>query len=177
MDFVTQAITSHKIPIGYWLNAAMNGLNDHAQFFFDFVSTALGAMVSGMTTVLLAVPAFLLIALIAAGAYALHRSIGMVVFIILSLILVINLGYWQATIETLSLVIWSTAACIIIGVPTGIIAAHRPWVYTAIRPILDLMQTIPTFVYLIPTFGAVRPRHRARHHLDRDLRAARRRSG
>lgn len=144
-------LVDHKIPLGDTLKVGVDFLNDHAQFFFDFVSTALGAMVAGMTTVLLAVPAFVLIALVAAGAYALHRSIGMVVFIILSLILVINLGYWQATIETLSLVIWSTAACIIIGVPVGILAAHKPWVYTAIRPILDLMQTIPTFVYLIPT--------------------------
>jgi glycine betaine/proline transport system permease protein len=144
-------LVDHKIPLGDTLKVGVDFLNDHAQFIFDFVSTALGAMVAGMTTVLEAIPAFLLIALIAGGAYALHRSIGMVIFIVASLILVINLGYWQATIETLSLVIWSTAACVIIGVPVGIVAAHRPWVYTAIRPILDLMQTIPTFVYLIPT--------------------------
>ena len=105
-------LVDHKIPLGDTLKVGVDFLNDHAQFFFDFVSNALGAMVAGMTALLLAVPAFVLIAMIAAGAYALHRSIGMVVFIILSLILVINLGYWQATIETLSLVIWSTAACV-----------------------------------------------------------------
>ena len=46
--------------------------------------------------------------------------------------------------------IFATGLCMLIGVPIGIAAAHRPWLYTAIRPILDLMQTIPTFVYLIP---------------------------
>jgi glycine betaine/proline transport system permease protein len=64
---------------------------------------------------------------------------------------VVNLGYWEATLETLSLVICSTMICVIIGLPLGIAAAHRPWLYTGLRPILDLMQTIPTFVYLIPT--------------------------
>src|SRR5690606_3738668 len=48
-------------------------------------------------------------------------------------------------------VIYATLFCMVIGVPVGIAAAHRPWLYTAIRPVLDLMQTIPTFVYLVPT--------------------------
>lgn len=144
-------LVNHKIPLGSWLQVCVDFLNDHAQFIFDFISSALGSMVAGVTAGLLAVPALILVALVAGGAYLLHRSIGLVVFIVLSLLLVINLGYWEATIQTLSLVIWSTAACIIIGVPTGILAAHRPWFYTMIRPALDLMQTIPTFVYLIPT--------------------------
>jgi glycine betaine/proline transport system permease protein len=67
-----------------------------------------------------------------------------------SLLLIMNQGYWTETIETLALVIFATGLCMLIGVPIGIAAAHRPWLYTAIRPILDLMQTIPTFVYLIP---------------------------
>jgi glycine betaine/proline transport system permease protein len=62
-----------------------------------------------------------------------------------------NLGYWQATMETLALVFCATLVSIAIGIPVGIAAAHRPWLYTVVRPILDLMQTIPTFVYLIPT--------------------------
>ena len=52
--------------------------------------------------------------------------------------------------ETLSLVLWSTALCVVIGVPIGIAAAHRPKLWVSIRPVLDMMQTIPTFVYLIP---------------------------
>ena len=47
--------------------------------------------------------------------------------------------------------VFATGLCMLIGVPLGIMAAHRPWLYTALRPVLDLMQTIPTFVYLIPT--------------------------
>ena len=71
--------------------------------------------------------------------------------VVLSLLLIINLGYWQETMETLALVVSATAMCMLIGIPVGILAAHHPRFYTVLRPMLDLMQTIPTFVYLIPT--------------------------
>ncbi len=144
-------IVSHKISLGIWLKYGVDFLNRHAQSVFDLISTVLGAMVQGLTDGLLAVPALALIGIFAAGAYLLHRSVGLALFIVASLLLVVNLGYWEATMETLSLVIWSTATCVLIGVPVGILAAHRPLFYAAIRPFLDLMQTIPTFVYLIPT--------------------------
>ena len=96
-------------------------------------------------------PPLLLVALFAALAYWLHRSVGLVALVVVSLLLIMNLGYWDETVETLALVIFATGLCMLIGVPIGIAAAHRPWLYTALRPILDMMQTIPTFVYLIPT--------------------------
>jgi glycine betaine/proline transport system permease protein len=66
------------------------------------------------------------------------------------LLFVINQGYWEETTESLTLVLSSCVLCMAIGVPIGIAAAHRPWLYAALRPVLDLMQTLPTFVYLIP---------------------------
>ena len=63
----------------------------------------------------------------------------------------LNQGYWSSTLETISLIIYATLSCMLIGVPIGIAAAHRPTFYRVIRPVLDLMQTLPTFVYLIPT--------------------------
>jgi len=92
-----------------------------------------------------------LIALIAGLAYFLQRSVKLVAFVVFALLLVVNLGYWQASMETLSLVICATMVCLLVGIPIGIAAAHRPWLEAALRPLLDLMQTIPTFVYLIPT--------------------------
>ena len=68
-----------------------------------------------------------------------------------SFLLILNLGYWQETMETLAQVLFATLVCVAIGVPLGIVAAHKPMFYTAMRPVLDLMQTVPTFVYLIPT--------------------------
>lgn len=144
-------LTEHKIPLGSWIKSFVDFLNQHAQWLFDWMSLVLGALIEGLTGLLLATPPLLLAALFAALAYALHRSLKLAAFTFAAFLLVINLGYWQPTIETLSLVIWATLVCVAIGVPLGIAAAHRPWLYAGLRPILDLMQTIPTFVYLIPT--------------------------
>ncbi len=97
------------------------------------------------------VPPFVPIALTAGIAWLLHRSISLVVFVVTALLLILNLGYWTEMIETFVLVLTATTLSVLIGVPMGILAAHRPWLYTFMRPVLDLMQTIPTFVYLIPT--------------------------
>jgi glycine betaine/proline transport system permease protein len=147
MDFIEK----YKIPLGDWISTFVDFLNDHAAWFFNFISDVLGFLIEGLIDVLQLFPALLLIAIVAGFAYWLHRSLWLVVGIVLSLLLIVNIGYWEETIETLALVIFATATCMIIGVPVGIAAAHRPWLYTAIRPVLDLMQTIPTFVYLIPT--------------------------
>jgi glycine betaine/proline transport system permease protein len=144
-------LVDHKLSLGVWLKTLVDFLNQHAQAVFDFISVVLSATVDGLTHALQAVPPLALIGAFAAAAYWLHRSLVLSLFIVLSLLLVVNLGYWEATMETLSLVLWSTLTCVLIGVPVGIAAAHRPMFYAVIRPILDLMQTIPTFVYLIPT--------------------------
>lgn len=144
-------LTQHKIPLGVWLRDFVNALTTHAQGVFDTISLVLGSLIDGLTAGLSLIPPLVFIALVAGGAWALHRSIALTVFAVLSLLLIVNLGYWTETIQTLSLVFCATLVCVVIGVPLGIVAAHRPWVYTTLRPFLDLMQTIPTFVYLIPT--------------------------
>jgi glycine betaine/proline transport system permease protein len=144
-------LTDHKIPLGAWLKSFVDFLNVYAQGFFDFITDWLGLIIDSMVDALLWFPPLILVALLGLGTYALHRSILLALSVLLGLLLIINLGYWQATVETLTLVLCATLVSIVIGVPVGIAAAHRPWLYTAIRPILDLMQTIPTFVYLIPT--------------------------
>ncbi|NBT42639.1 MAG: choline ABC transporter permease subunit, partial [Alphaproteobacteria bacterium] len=70
--------------------------------------------------------------------------------VLLGFLFILNQGYWEETLESLTLVLVSCIVCMGIGVPIGIAAAHRPRLYLAIRPLLDLMQTLPTFVYLIP---------------------------
>src|SRR6202030_3769799 len=98
-----------------------------------------------------ALPALLLIAGATLLAWFLRRSATLAVFVALALLFILNQGYWLATLETLSLVMVATLASTAIGVPLGIAAAHRPRLFSALRPVLDLMQTLPTFVYLIPT--------------------------
>jgi len=143
-------LTEHKIPLGRWIKGFVDLLNDHAAWLFNFTSDVLGFLIDGLIVLMQWCPPLLLIALFATLAYWLHRSWKLVALLVGALLLVINLGYWEETIETLALVVFATAVCMAVGVPVGIAAAHRPWLYTALRPVLDLMQTIPTFVYLIP---------------------------
>lgn len=144
-------LTENKIPIGKWINTGVDWLNEHAAWFFNAVSDGLGWLIEGFIDLLQWPPPLVLIAIIAALSFWLHRSWKLVLGIVLSLLLIINLGYWEETTETLALVLFATLICMLIGIPLGIAAAHRPWLFALLRPILDLMQTIPTFVYLIPT--------------------------
>ncbi|GAB3476999.1 choline ABC transporter permease subunit [Marinomonas epiphytica] len=144
-------LTDHKIPLGSWMEYFVDWLVDVAATFFDFISITLETLIITLVDTLEWIHPLGVIASILLGVWLLHRNLGLVVFIAASLLLIINMGYWVETLQTLVLVITATTISVIIGVPIGIAAAHRPWLYTLLRPLLDLMQTIPTFVYLIPT--------------------------
>jgi glycine betaine/proline transport system substrate-binding protein len=146
-----QWIVSHKIPVGDAMTAGIDAIKAHGTFLFDAISIAIRGTVDGATALLRAVPAPLLILAAGVLAWGLRRSWALTVFVVLALLFILNQGYWEATLETLSLVLVATVASALIGVPLGIAAAHRPRLYAAMRPVLDLMQTLPTFVYLIPT--------------------------
>jgi glycine betaine/proline transport system permease protein len=89
-------------------------------------------------------------AIFVALAWWLHRGWRVPGLLALGLLFIINQGYWKETTESLTLVLSACVVCMGLGVPIGIAAAHRPRLYAAMRPVLDLMQTLPTFVYLIP---------------------------
>ncbi len=146
-----QWLIDHKIPLGATMASFVDFLTTQFQVVFDVISIVLETGIDGLTDALLAIPPLALIAAIAAGAWWLHRSVGLVVFIVGGLLLVANLGFWDQTVMTLAQVLVATAICVAIGVPVGIAAAHHPRFYAGLRPVLDLMQTVPTFVYLIPT--------------------------
>jgi glycine betaine/proline transport system permease protein len=153
-------LTNYKIPIGPWAKVFVDWLTTNLKFFFDFVALVLDGGITAMLFVLQGPflkgtglePFYpILMILIFTGiAWLLRRSVGIAVFTFFGLLLILNQGYWKETMETLALVLAATAVSMVIGVPIGIAAARRPWLYAIIRPILDLMQTIPTFVYLIP---------------------------
>jgi glycine betaine/proline transport system substrate-binding protein len=146
-----QWVVTHKIPVGDAMATLIDHIKAHGMFVFDGISIVIRGMVNGVTAALRAVPAPILIAALAVIAYALRRSMGLTVFVAIALLFILNQGYWAATLETLSLVVVATLCSACIGVPVGIAAAHRPRLFAALRPVLDLMQTLPTFVYLIPT--------------------------
>lgn len=150
MEWLTERLTAYKLPVGKAAKQCIDFLTEHAGALFDGIALVLGGVIDGLLWLLQTPPPLLLVALIAALAHYIHRKIPLTAFVAGGLLLIINQGYWGQTTGTLALVLASAFLCMAFGVPLGIAAAHRPWLYAAMRPVLDLMQTIPTFVYLIP---------------------------
>lgn len=143
-------LTDHKLPIGKGVQALVDWITANGAWFFDGLARVLEAMIGAILWLLQAPHPLIVVAALTALAFAIRRSVPFAAFAAAGLLLIINQGYWEETTETLALVIASTIVCMGIGVPVGIAAAHRPVFYAWLRPVLDLMQTIPTFVYLIP---------------------------
>ena len=143
-------LTDNKVPIGKWAKNGVDWLTDNAYFVFAGIEWFLDWVVWLILAVIQAPPAILVVAIVCAIAWYLHRSVWTVVLMALGLLFIINQGYWEETTETLTLVLASALVCMAIGVPIGIYLAHHPKAYAFARPVLDLVQTLPTFVYLIP---------------------------
>jgi glycine betaine/proline transport system permease protein len=150
MDPVSQWIASWKIPIGQWGRVFFDFLTTHFAWFFDSLSDGLKTALDGLVNLLLMAPPILIVVLVAALAWWLQRSWKLALLCALGLLFIINQGLWKETVETLVLVVAATAVSMAIGVPLGIWAAHSERAWRVLHPILDLMQTLPTFVYLIP---------------------------
>jgi len=146
LDFVTET----KIPIGIAARRGFDWLETNATGFFDGLSLICEYLIDGVLWCVQTPHPFFVIMVIAGLSFWLQRSKKTVFLVVLGFLFILNQGYWEETTETLTLVMASCILCMGIGVPTGIWAAHRPAVFAFMRPVLDLMQTLPTFVYLIP---------------------------
>lgn len=140
---------NYDIPVDRWATALVDFLMNHAQGFFDVISIGLDALTYGIEKGLLLPPAWLLIALLAGLAWW-RLSWRFAVFTAASLALIVGMDLWAETMATLALVMAATLASLMLGIPLGIWAARRDAVERIVRPALDLMQTMPAFVYLIP---------------------------
>ncbi|MGV8939438.1 MAG: ABC transporter permease [Allorhizobium sp.] len=135
--------------LGDGIDAAVNYILDNFSPALDMIATVIGFVTDGIQDALLATPMpvalgiFVLLALWRVG-------IGFAVFTGVSLWLVVHMQLWSAMMQSLSLVIASTIIAMAIGLPLGIAMARRDRVASVVRPVLDLMQTMPAFVYLIP---------------------------
>jgi glycine betaine/proline transport system permease protein len=151
MDQLQQLITDHKIPIGEWAKVFVDWLTTNYEWFFDGLSNGLRIPIEGLVNWLELVPPLVFTLVAALLAFAIQRSWKVALFIFVGLLLILNIGLWNEMIETLVLVVAASFVSLLIGIPVGILAARRPWIYQALAPVLDMMQTIPTFVYLVPT--------------------------
>jgi len=139
-----------QLRLGTWAKQFVDWLTDNGAWFFDWLSSVLATVIDALLYVLQTPHPLVIVAAMTALSWWFRRSIGIALFTVLGLLLIINQGYWKETTETLALVVAATTVSMLVGVPLGIIAARREWIYQVMRPVLDLMQTIPTFVYLIP---------------------------
>ena len=143
-------LTETKVPIGNGAKSVVDWLTDNGAVFFDSLSGILEAIIDALLWVLQTPHELVVVGVLVLLSWFLRRSWTFTAFVASALLLIINQGYWEETTETLALVIAASSVCMAVGVPIGIAAAHRPRLYSILRPILDLMQTLPTFVYLIP---------------------------
>ena len=150
MEQLTALVTDNKIPVGRTAKAVFDWLNANAAGLFNTISTALDWLIGRILAALEAPHPLLFILLAVALTWVLQRNWKTCLLVVAGLLFVLNQGYWDEMMQSLTLVLAACLVCMAIGVPVGIAAAHRPRLYAWMRPVLDLMQTLPTFVYLIP---------------------------
>lgn len=142
----------YKIPVGEVIEASIDFLVDNFSFITRTFSTITEAGIDILVAALMFFNPMVLILIVSAGAWYVTRKkgYGLGVFSLLGLLLIWNMGLWEPTMSTIALVLIATLFSILIGVPLGILAALSKTFHSITMPILDFMQTMPAFVYLIP---------------------------
>ncbi|WP_444455132.1 choline ABC transporter permease subunit [Rhodobacter capsulatus] len=159
-----------KIPVGPWAKHIFEWMRDSFSLIFDHLAAIFETLINWIMAIF-ATPLdiswitgaaeytplyppeyqpFIMTGFFLGISWFLQRRVSILLTVLFGLLYVFNQGYWKPTTESLTLVISACVVCMSVGVPIGIAAAHRPRLYLAMQPILDLMQTLPTFVYLIP---------------------------
>ena len=146
MDWLTEA----KIPVGAWAADFFQWLQNNGSWFFDGLADAMAWLIDALLWLFQTPHPLIVAAVFVAITWFLQRRWQTTLLVALGFLFVMNQGYWEEVTESLTLVLSSCIVCMAIGVPIGIWAAHREKVYQWLQPILDLMQTLPPFVYLIP---------------------------
>jgi glycine betaine/proline transport system permease protein len=141
---------NYSIPIGEAIEAIIDFLVDNFAFLTKAFSEVTGNGIDILVNVMMFFHPLILIILFAALAWFITRRTGIAAFTFLGLALIWNMGLWDPTVSTIALVLIATLFAIILGVPLGIFAAMSQIFYRIVMPILDFMQTMPAFVYLIP---------------------------
>lgn len=140
-----------EVPFTQWFADMISWLTENLAAFFDVLSDVSEWFMDVMTDILLVIPPELFIVLIVGVAFfAGKKKIGLPVFSFVALLFIFNQGLWEELMYTVTLVILSSLISIIIGVPLGIWMSKSKSVNNIVQPILDFMQTMPAFVYLIP---------------------------
>ncbi|MDZ4094274.1 MAG: choline ABC transporter permease subunit [Paracoccaceae bacterium] len=146
MDWLTET----KIPVGKLAKIVFDWLKTHGAWLFDAMGAVMEALIGAILWVLQTPHPLVIIGAFLCLTWVLQRRWRTCLLVLAGFLFILNQGYWDETTESLTLVLSACVVCMGLGVPIGIAAAHRPRLYAWMVPVLDLMQTLPTFVYLIP---------------------------
>lgn len=138
-----------RVPVGDWIEVAFGWIKTYLAGFFDFVSSAIEFLVDGLSGILQYPHALIAIAIFA-GISWLVKDWKLAVGSVLGLLYILVVDQWDFAMETLALVLVATAVALALGVPLGIAAGRWESVSRVVRPVMDLMQTMPAFVWLVP---------------------------
>ncbi|MDF9620115.1 ABC transporter permease subunit [Pseudomonas entomophila] len=139
-----------QLSFAPWVNRLVDWLVLHYGDYLRGVSEQLLQLLVALENLLRLLPWWLLLLLVGLLAWHASRSLARAVALTLLLALIGVLGLWDKLLQTLALVLVSTSLCVLVGVPLGILLATRPLARRLLLPVLDVMQTLPAFVYLIP---------------------------
>ncbi|MED4206297.1 proline/glycine betaine ABC transporter permease [Neobacillus mesonae] len=138
-----------KLPVADWVDVFVTWLTTNLDVAFSGITNVLEAVVDGMVAGFGYIPSYIFMILLTLIAWKIaNKTIAL--FTLIGLFLIANLGYWDPMLETLALVLTAVIISILLGIPLGIWASQKQSVRQVVTPILDFMQTMPAFVYLIP---------------------------
>ncbi|MGE4518164.1 MAG: ABC transporter permease [Desulfobacteraceae bacterium] len=139
-----------RIPLGEGIEKSIDFLDTNFSFITKSMSRGIESVIDLMVAGMTSIHPVLFIIIVTALSWYLTRKRGVAILSFAGLSLILNLGLWYPTLDTLALVIIATLFSMLIGLPLGILAALNQTSYKVTMPVLDFMQTMPAFVYLIP---------------------------
>jgi len=138
-----------ELPIGEYVSDAVDFMLDHFQGFFDGISAGIEFVSGNITDLLQATPIWAIFVVLA-GMGLWRVGWRFALFVLVALYVILGMDLWEQTMDTLGLVLAATIVALGIGLPSGVAMAKSDIVAAVVRPVLDFMQTLPAFVYLIP---------------------------
>ncbi len=138
-----------RIPLGDWTDLAIAYLQLNFRDTTQAISGFLEVLIKALQNGLISIPPLVLIIIIVLLAWRIAGK-KIAIFSLLGFLFIVNIELWDVTMQTLAMVLAAVLMCIILGLPLGILIAKNETAYRIIAPILDFMQTLPAFVYLLP---------------------------
>ncbi len=149
IDNILNPFQIYTIPLDDWISESINFIVDNFRPFFQAIGLPIRWTLKNIEWIFTTIPPLIFIIIIGVIAWQL-ASRKIAIYSIISLTLIGFVNIWEQAMVSLALVVTSVVFCLLVGIPIGILSAKSDRVERLIRPLLDVMQTLPSFVYLVP---------------------------